>query len=170
MASARVARRQCGFDGVHVHRLDEVMVEACLSRPLAIRLLSVPCDGDQMQILQSGHGPEMEGQFVAVHDRQAEVEKRDVRRELRGHPQRGRRIICHSRFVAAPGEDLGQQLRPILIVIDDEDARRAPGRSDGLRALRRCRDPRGVLLRPCDRRQTDDEFASLPRPLAARRD
>ena len=64
----------------------------------------------------------MRRQLVAVHHRQADVEDRDVRAQLRRHLQRRRGVERDARVVAFLHEHFGEHLRRVFVVVDDEDA------------------------------------------------
>jgi len=59
-----------------------MVVKACRTRLQPIRLLAIASDCHQLQIGQSRQVAQVRRQFVAVHDRQTDVEKGDVWREL----------------------------------------------------------------------------------------
>ena len=104
------------------------------------------------------------GQLVAVHDGQADVEKRNLRRELCRHAQRGRCVVGDTRVVALAAERVGQHLGAVGVVVDDENSRSA--RSAARSALPRS-SPCGLRIRRARARSTaagTRTANSLPRP------
>ena len=61
-----------------INRFDEVGVEAGRLRPLAVLFLAVAGHGHEGDVLECGIFPANLGDFVAVHDRQPDVQEDDV--------------------------------------------------------------------------------------------
>ena len=103
-------------------------------------------------------GAQLARQRVAVHHGQADVENRDLRAEEVRHRQRLRGVAGDLHLVTGLRDDVGDHLRGVAVVVDDEDAPGAVARDP----------PRGRIRRRASaggRRAAGSRTVnSLPRP------
>src|SRR4051794_17443226 len=119
-----------GLDGVERDRLDQVVAEPGLAGALAVGVPAVAGDRDQLELGEPGQLAELRGELVAVDDRQADVEKRDLGEELGRDLHGAVGVERDARVVAAAIKRHGEHLGAVFIVVDDQDAG-GVGRSHG---------------------------------------
>ena len=87
-------------DAVHVDRLDQMVIEARRARLSAIGFLAVAGHRDQRQRLSIEVGSQPSCEFIAVHDRQTDVDQAELRQKLLCDAQSARAVGAEPRLVA----------------------------------------------------------------------
>ena len=107
---------------LRLHGLDQMQLEAGLSRAALVLLAAIRGHGDQSRLRRGGVGPQRGGELVAVGVGQADVAEHDVRtRPLRGFEPLAA-AIGERDLVSAQLEELAQALRRIVVVFHHQDA------------------------------------------------
>ncbi|HEX9619571.1 MAG TPA: hypothetical protein VF989_05530 [Polyangiaceae bacterium] len=105
--------------GVDVDRFDQVRKKAGLSGAFAIARLPIARYRDEPELSELRERPQAARELVAVEPRQSDVEQRHVR-TLRTRD--GDRLVgtgSGHRVVAEDGQELGQKLERVGVVVDD---------------------------------------------------
>jgi len=93
-----------GADFFYVDGLDHVVVDAGGAGTGAILLLAVAGDGDDEEVCAAGFGAEAAGDFVAIHEREADVEQDGGGEEDGGFFEGGGAVVGELDGEAAAGE------------------------------------------------------------------
>ncbi len=135
------------------------------SRPTLRDVLLPPVAGERnetraMACLLFAHAAR---DLETIHDREAEIQNRSVRREYQQTAQRFRSVLGHLNLMAQCAEELRDHFPGVLIVIDHEDAPSSLHHS-----RRRFRPFPRRRLDSRERGDADHELTAAPRPLAGR--
>ena len=106
-------------DRVQVNRLNQVRVEG--DRTGAWAELLVTRDRHELAAQVLGPRAQDVHQLIAIHVREADIQKSNIRTECGSNRDRFSGCVGHARFMAFTTEEQGQQLGRIEVVIDDED-------------------------------------------------
>ncbi len=108
------------LDLIQSERLDQMIIEASRTRPLAVSVLPVPCHGDQPHVLEFGLLTQTPCDLVSVHLRQANVEQDQLGLENDGGFQCRLAGVRHPYIVTGSPQKHGGTVRRIHVVIDDQ--------------------------------------------------
>src|SRR4051812_40499608 len=117
MIAARVVL-QNGVDGVEIDRFREVVIEPGIERLLPIRFLSISGECEQANAVQLRQVTKASGEFVAIHDWQADVQKNYRRAEFRGNSYRRRTVKGNPRLMPFGTQSRRKHLCAIFAVVD----------------------------------------------------
>ncbi|HVA81563.1 MAG TPA: hypothetical protein VNF29_11615 [Candidatus Binataceae bacterium] len=106
---------------VGVSWFHQMLIAARLSGQAAVLFLPVPAQRDDHQVRPVALVAHAAGQLEAVHSRQANIEKNDVRRECAQKSERNRSILGDADCVAVPREDQSQTLGDIVVIFDQKN-------------------------------------------------
>ena len=120
------------------------MVESGVLRGLPIRVLTVPCEGDQQHVPQSRLLSNPPRHLQTVHDRQANIEEHRVGRKLPRHAQSALSILSHADIVAHDREESCNASGHIRIVLNDQHPERMTRRLYDLARINGSLASRGV--------------------------
>ena len=110
------------MDVIEVDRFDQVVMKSSRCRALAIRVLSVTGDGDQVDPFEAGYFTQAPGEFVAVHHGETDIEKRNRRPGGGGHVNRLGTIVSDPGMVPIQTQRIRQHLGGIGVVVHDQHA------------------------------------------------
>ena len=105
-----------------VHGLDHVRVKAGLLRSMAIFFLPPPGQRHEYEALTPGLPTEVAAHFIAIHDRQTDVEQDGIGTETLGGLDRRASIVRYVCFMAGELKQHGQRFGTVFAVVDDQDA------------------------------------------------
>jgi hypothetical protein len=118
----RLARREQCQQDIRVNRLDQMEVDARLARLSSILGSSVTRHGDDESTLEGCLLPEPQGDLIAIHVRQAEVQQDHLRSPAQGDCDRLRGVAGGLDFMAVELQESGRALDRVHAIIDHEDA------------------------------------------------
>ncbi len=121
-------------------------VKARRQRTPPVAILTPARDGDEHEPGTAGSVAQALCQLIPVHAGHPDVEQAEVRVKGRGLLQRGDAIVGHAHVMALRGEQGGQHVRGVPVVVDHQDAagpprRRRRRRAGVLGGRRRLRQP-----------------------------
>jgi len=109
-----------------------MLIAARLFGQAAMRFLPIAAQCDDHQVRAFGLPPHPTSQFEAVHIRQADIEKDDVRLEGAQHLKRDRSVRRNADSVTVARENHFQRLGDIVVILDHKDTPDRLGRLGSL--------------------------------------
>ena len=159
--TGRLSARQCVQQRVQIDRLDQMVVEASLTAPLAVDVLTISGRRDDEDVGKPWQFANGARGLVAVHARQSDVEHDGVWLERGRSFNRVAAVEREPHLVSLQHQRAFQHACGIDVVVDDEAPQGA--RARGWRAIRR---GRGHHFGGNVQRQPDNELASPSTALA----
>src|SRR6185295_1353256 len=98
------------------------MVKAGGGAPVAVFLLAPAGDGNEQQVLSSGHLAEPSGDLVAVHSRHSNIENDHLGPKNSGFLERWRAAIGGADLLVGKPKQHGERVRGVHVVVHHEDA------------------------------------------------
>ena len=120
-------------NGIDIGGLDEMCGKSRLAGSLTIVLLAVASQRDQMRSLGCGVSAQAARNFIAIHLRQADVQKDHFRSHALHGLEGSRRTVCNLHLMPFEPQEHGQRVCEIRIVIDHEDSALGCGCGDTVR-------------------------------------
>jgi hypothetical protein len=106
--------------GRSANRLDQVALDARLTREFAAGMLTASCQRDQSQVLQLRMLRQMTGDVVPAHVREIQVHEQDRRDELFSHSKSSRAGVRDARItVTRRLQQRGEGIGGVHVLIDD---------------------------------------------------
>src|SRR5262249_43571139 len=118
------------LQGLQLHGLGEVGVEARVEGPLAVLGLAVAGQGDEQHALPQA-GPHLRGHRVAVQPRQPDVDQGYLRAEGQRRFDSLPPVFHQVHAVAEKPQQQGQALPPVPVVLADQNVAAGGGRARG---------------------------------------
>ena len=107
---------------LEIDRLDQVGVEPGGLRSMLVFLFAIAGHGDQGGFGEPRIGPAESSHFVAIHDRQADIQQHDVGPAVASCFEGLLSVVGDVHFLAQRDQELGEARRISLVVVDDENS------------------------------------------------
>jgi hypothetical protein len=104
----RALRCESALECREIHGLDQMYIEAGISRALAILRLAVAGESDEANILELRHRPQPSREGEAVHLRQTQIKERHVRLKALDILESLPSVESHMRLVALKAQERGE--------------------------------------------------------------